>query len=148
MNTYVVAFLRAILAGVLTASALPFLFALVIVISSLTTGQPTQALATLYVLLIIVVSIAAVIASVSLFIGLPVSYVLRRLRRYSNQAHVGAGVVLGFISFPVCFAVIGDQDSDASLFLLYLYAALAGGVTADSWWRNTSDLIGSDLALI
>ena len=141
MKTYVVAFLRATLAGVLTASALPFLFAVVIMISSLTTGEPTQALGTLYVFLIVVASIAAIIAGVSLIVGLPVSYLLRRLNRYSNHAHVGAGFVLGFVSFPAFFSAFGDQDADGSLVLLYLYAALAGGVTADSWWRNTSATI-------
>jgi hypothetical protein len=146
MSAYVGAFLRAVLAGVLTASMLPFLFAVVIVISSLATGEPTQALATLYVFLIVVASIATVISGVSLFIGLPLSYLLKRLKRYSNHAHVGAGVVFGFIIFPICFGFLGDQDSDASLLLLYMYAALAGGVTADSWWRNTSVMIDQDIS--
>ncbi|MBB4615213.1 hypothetical protein [Novosphingobium taihuense] len=145
MRRYVVPFLRSTLAGVLTASFLPFLFAVVILIASIVTGEPTQALVTLYVFVIALACITAVITSVSLMIGLPTSILLRRLGQYTKRAHVVAGVILGFLAFPVLFATTGDQEGDASFLLLYVYSALAGGVTADSWWRNTSALVGRSL---
>lgn len=132
------AFLRATLAGVLTASALPFLFAIVIFVSSIVTTEAAQALTTLYVFLIVVVAIAAVVACVTLFVGLPISFLLMRLGRSTHKAHVLAGVVLGFAFFPPIIALSGGSDSVAALLFLYAHSAFAGGVTADSWWRNTA----------
>lgn len=138
MKTYAGAFLRAVLAGTITASALPFLFAVVILITSIVTGEQTQALVTLYVFLIIVGAVAGVIGGISLFIGVPASWVLKRIGRHHRRGHVLMGVVVGFVTFPVVFAVTGEQDAEPFLLLLYVYSALAGGVTADSWWRNTT----------
>ncbi len=139
MKPYVAAFLRATLAGVLAASAFPFLFAIIIFVSSIATAEPTQALTTVYVFLIVVVAIAAVVACVSLFIGLPISFLLQRLGISTRKAHVLAGVVVGFAFFPAIIALSGRSDSEAALLFAYAYSALAGGVTADSWWRNTAN---------
>ena len=141
MRRYFGPFLRATWAGVLTASFLPFLFAVVILIGGLVTGEPTQALATIYVFVIALASISAVITGVSLLIGVPISLVLRHTGRYTKGAHVVVGVILGFVAFPALIAVTGEQGSDASLLLLYVYSALVGGVTAESWWRNTVALM-------
>lgn len=141
MRRYFGPFLRATWAGVLTARFLPFLFAVVILIGSVVTGEPTQALVTIYVFVIAIASICAVITVVSLLIGVPISLILRHLGRYTKGAHVVVGVVLGFVAFPALIALTGEQGSDASLLLLYVYSALVGGVTAESWWRNTVTLM-------
>lgn len=138
MKSHVVAYLRATMAGVVTASALPFLFAMTIFVSSIVTAQATQALTTLYVFLIVVVAIAAVVACVSLCVGLPISFLLMHLRRYTHKAHVVAGACVGFVFFPVIIALSGGSEAEPALIFLYIYSALAGGVTADSWWRNTA----------
>lgn len=138
MKSYVIAYLHATLAGVVTASALPFLFAIVIFVSSIVTAEATQALTTMYVFAIVVVAIAAVVACVSLFVGLPISFLLMRLRRYTHKAHVIAGAAVGFVFFPAIIALSGGSDAGSALLFLYVYSALAGGVTADSWWRNTA----------
>lgn len=139
MKPYAGAFLQAVLAGTATASALPFLFALVILTLSLVTGEPTQALVTLYLFLLIIGAIAGVIGGTSLLIGLPLSFLVKRLWRNSHRAHVMLGIVLGFATLSAFLAVTGWQNADSFLLLLYAYSALAGGVTADSWWRNTQD---------
>jgi hypothetical protein len=123
---------------------LPFLFAVVILIGGLVKGEPTQALATIYVFVIALASISAVITGVSLLIGVPIS-LLRHTGRYTKRAHVVVGVILGFVAFPALIAVTGEQGSDASLLLLYVYSALVGGVTAESWWRNTIALVERSL---
>lgn len=140
MKPYAGAFLRAVLAGTITASALPFLFAVVILMLSLVTGEQNQALATLYIFLLIVGAIAGVIGGVMLLIGLPLSFLVNRLWRNSHRVHVILGVLLGFVSLPAFLAVTGGQDAEPFLLLIYTYSALAGGVTADTWWRNTSGL--------
>ncbi len=137
MKRYIVPFLRATLAGLITASALPFLFAVVVLLISIFTGESAEGQKTILFLFFVFVGTAGlIIAGTSLVLGLPISFILRRFGYSTHSAHVVAGVALGFLALLLILAT-GEQTPNYGFLLLYLYSALVGGVTADSWWRNS-----------
>ncbi len=77
------------------------------------------------------ISFAIVLAGV-LLIGLPTTFVLRRLGKESEGAYVTAGAAFGF-AVPIAALLFGNADGG---YWLAILGAAAGGVAGRVWWRT------------
>jgi hypothetical protein len=76
------------------------------------------------------ISFALVLAG-ALLLGLPTTFVLRRLRKESETAYIVAGIAFGFV-VPLAVLFVGHAPSGHWVAIL---GAVAGGVAGRVWWR-------------
>lgn len=65
--------------------------------------------------------------------GLPLTILLKRLRRESQRAYVFAGAAIGYFSLPAYFLL---REGEVSGLALGLLGAIAGALTGRTWWRS------------
>ena len=72
-------------------------------------------------------------------LGLPLTFMLRRLRMESRRVYLFAGAIIGYLTVPTYFFI---TDGDASGWALAVLGAIAGAQTGQTWWlsyrRHTS----------
>ncbi len=136
----VIAFTKAVLTGAFAAAA-PFLplsagFGLKILIDF---DDPRDGLyAPLVVIYPLIITLPIVLGA-SILIGLPLTYLLSRIRREQGKHYVAAGALCGGLPFAILWFWL---DAGA-LFFFALIGAFGGGVTGWSWGRHRDALIAA-----
>ncbi len=139
----VIAFAKAVLRGGFAAAA-PFLplsagFGLKYLIDF---DDPLDGLyAPLLVIYPLIITLPIVLGA-SILIGLPLTYLLSRIRREQGKHYVAAGTLCGGLPF----VILGFWLDAGALFFVALVGALGGAVTGWSWGRHRDALIAARYA--
>lgn len=140
MKPYPRALLRAAVAGFITASFLPSLFALVCLLIDLARGDREGAKLILFLYMLTLSAFWVVILSACVLVGVPTALFVQRSAIDKHEVYVVLGVIFGFLTLPALLAALGAEQSDPNLLILYVYCALIGGVTANSWSRSMQSI--------
>ena len=129
-------FLKSVAAGAAVAGLIPFAFLLALMFSADFSGfvEGLQFLAVAAMLLLVPSAIVLVAAAL---VGLPTAYVLQRFNIESGPAYIIAGATFGFL-IPWVYFATRPTAYDPSKWLS-IPGAVAGAVTAYTWWRYRPD---------
>ena len=88
-----------------------------------------------------VIAFAFLLVGCILF-GLPLTFMLRRLRIESQQAYLFAGAVFGYLTVPA-YSLLTDGKTNG--WALAVLGAIAGALTGRTWWLSYRRYASSDL---
>lgn len=132
-------FVKSVIYGSL-AGAAPMLWVLILFSVGLQSygvdGGSDWRLLLLFAAVLLIVSTVLVLGA-TLFIGLPLTWILSRKKRESAAAYIGAGIAFG-LAIPILMFVLsrgGEPDS----YWLALFGALGGGVAGRTWWVSARE---------
>lgn len=132
------AFFRAVMVGTLAGAWMPLIFTVIITLPTLFDQYGDNAdlrEMLLTALAPLVITLPIVLVS-SIVIGLPTSWLLKRLDAEQLHTYVFVGVVAGSI---IPLLILWLLEADSGWWLASL-GAFSGGVTAASWFNSTGSV--------
>lgn len=130
-------FVKSVLFGALAGAAPVLMFTTLLAASSLSEGlnAGSRLFPFLWLAILPLVVATPIVLGASVFIGLPLTAILRRKEWESGAVYIGVGAAVGFV-LPIVGLLIMAAPAG---YWMALLGALSGAVTGWTWWRSARE---------